>query len=181
VSGDINRLNQLKSKILDRTAVVGVVGLGYVGLPFAVEKAKVGFKVIGKAHINIDRDYGFLSVATVLLMLQSMTPRRFMPDNLTDDIGVDSAYRSTSLEAVLEQLDYNSHIHERGYRNRPLKEAQKQSNRDKSKIRAAIEHVFGYWMMNMAGKAVRCVGLRAVSAYLGLKMLTFNKIQHSDA
>ncbi|NJM67061.1 MAG: nucleotide sugar dehydrogenase [Acaryochloris sp. RU_4_1] len=40
-------LNQLKAKILDRTAVVGVVGLGYVGLPFAVEKAKVGFQVIG--------------------------------------------------------------------------------------------------------------------------------------
>lgn len=39
--------NQLKTKILDRTAVVGVVGLGYVGLPFAVEKAKVGFQVIG--------------------------------------------------------------------------------------------------------------------------------------
>ncbi len=28
-------------------AVVGVVGLGYVGLPFAVEKAKVGYTVIG--------------------------------------------------------------------------------------------------------------------------------------
>ncbi|WP_279165368.1 nucleotide sugar dehydrogenase [Thermus scotoductus] len=27
--------------------MLGVVGLGYVGLPFAVEKAKVGFKVIG--------------------------------------------------------------------------------------------------------------------------------------
>ena len=27
--------------------VVGVVGLGYVGLPFAVEKAKVGFHVVG--------------------------------------------------------------------------------------------------------------------------------------
>jgi nucleotide sugar dehydrogenase len=27
--------------------VVGVVGLGYVGLPFAVEKAKVGFRVLG--------------------------------------------------------------------------------------------------------------------------------------
>jgi UDP-N-acetyl-D-glucosamine dehydrogenase len=37
----------LKQKIIDRTAVVGVVGLGYVGLPFAVEKAKVGFQVIG--------------------------------------------------------------------------------------------------------------------------------------
>jgi UDP-N-acetyl-D-glucosamine dehydrogenase len=38
---------QLKQKFIDRTAVIGVVGLGYVGLPFAVEKAKVGFQVIG--------------------------------------------------------------------------------------------------------------------------------------
>jgi UDP-N-acetyl-D-glucosamine dehydrogenase len=34
-------------KIKKRTAVVGVIGLGYVGLPFLVEKAKVGFKVVG--------------------------------------------------------------------------------------------------------------------------------------
>jgi UDP-N-acetyl-D-glucosamine dehydrogenase len=38
---------ELKQKFIDRTAVIGVVGLGYVGLPFAVEKAKVGFRVIG--------------------------------------------------------------------------------------------------------------------------------------
>ncbi|MCE5286389.1 MAG: nucleotide sugar dehydrogenase [Pelosinus sp.] len=38
---------QLKNKMLHKEAVVGVVGLGYVGLPLAVEKAKVGFKVIG--------------------------------------------------------------------------------------------------------------------------------------
>jgi len=37
----------LKEKILDRTARICVVGLGYVGLPFAVEKAKVGFHVTG--------------------------------------------------------------------------------------------------------------------------------------
>ncbi len=37
----------LKEKILQRQAYVGVIGLGYVGLPFAVEKAKVGFKVTG--------------------------------------------------------------------------------------------------------------------------------------
>ncbi|KHG65060.1 hypothetical protein QT17_09300 [Thermus sp. 2.9] len=40
-------VEELKRKIATRQAVVGVVGLGYVGLPFAVEKAKVGFKVIG--------------------------------------------------------------------------------------------------------------------------------------
>jgi UDP-N-acetyl-D-glucosamine dehydrogenase len=38
---------QLKEKIKNHTAIVAVVGLGYVGLPFAVEKAKVGFRVIG--------------------------------------------------------------------------------------------------------------------------------------
>lgn len=40
-------LMELQAKILAREATVGVVGLGYVGLPFAVEKAKVGFQVIG--------------------------------------------------------------------------------------------------------------------------------------
>src|SRR5688500_15961537 len=35
------------SKIADRTAVVGIVGLGYVGLPLAMEFAKAGFKVVG--------------------------------------------------------------------------------------------------------------------------------------
>ena len=38
---------ELMEKILERSARVGVVGLGYVGLPFAVEKAKVGFQVLG--------------------------------------------------------------------------------------------------------------------------------------
>jgi nucleotide sugar dehydrogenase len=37
----------LKHKILDKTAIIGVIGLGYVGLPLAVEKAKAGFHVIG--------------------------------------------------------------------------------------------------------------------------------------
>ena len=37
----------LMKKIDDRTLKVGVVGLGYVGLPLAVEKAKAGFKTVG--------------------------------------------------------------------------------------------------------------------------------------
>lgn len=38
---------QLLKKIEEKSIVVGVVGLGYVGLPLAVEKAKAGFKTIG--------------------------------------------------------------------------------------------------------------------------------------
>lgn len=38
---------ELLRKIEARTLVAGVIGLGYVGLPLAVEKAKAGFKTIG--------------------------------------------------------------------------------------------------------------------------------------
>lgn len=37
----------LIEKILNKTAILGVIGLGYVGLPLAVEKAKSGYKTIG--------------------------------------------------------------------------------------------------------------------------------------
>lgn len=37
----------IKDKLLHKTATLGVIGLGYVGLPLAVEKAKAGFKTIG--------------------------------------------------------------------------------------------------------------------------------------
>lgn len=38
---------ELLKKIKNKEIIVGVVGLGYVGLPLAVEKAKAGFKTIG--------------------------------------------------------------------------------------------------------------------------------------
>ena len=39
--------DELKQKILDRSAVVGVIGLGYVGLPLIVEFGLKGFRGIG--------------------------------------------------------------------------------------------------------------------------------------
>ncbi len=41
----------LHQRLIDRTATVGVVGLGYVGLPLAVELARAGFRTIG---IDVD-------------------------------------------------------------------------------------------------------------------------------
>jgi UDP-N-acetyl-D-glucosamine dehydrogenase len=40
-------LKKLKNKIDNKSAVVGIVGLGYVGLPLAVAFAGAGFKVLG--------------------------------------------------------------------------------------------------------------------------------------
>ena len=43
----MSSFENLLNKIESRKAVIGVVGLGYVGLPLAVEKAKAGYQVIG--------------------------------------------------------------------------------------------------------------------------------------
>src|SRR2546422_11684392 len=63
----------LEEKIRTRRARVGIIGLGYVGLPLAVEFAKAGFTVTGMdlsesktARINAGDSYvGELSNATL--------------------------------------------------------------------------------------------------------------------
>ena len=49
----MSRLRDLSSQIASRDARVGVIGLGYVGLPLAVQFAKVGFRVTG---FDLDAD-----------------------------------------------------------------------------------------------------------------------------
>jgi UDP-N-acetyl-D-glucosamine dehydrogenase len=44
-------LQRLTAKLQDRTAVIGIIGLGYVGLPLTLRYAAVGFRVLG---IDID-------------------------------------------------------------------------------------------------------------------------------
>ena len=60
----MNRQKELLAKIAARTAQIGIVGLGYVGLPLAVEFAEAGFCVLGVdvaaekvAGINAGRSY----------------------------------------------------------------------------------------------------------------------------
>jgi len=63
----------LLQKIKNREAKVAVIGLGYVGLPLAVEKAKVGFAVIG-----IDRKEQRVTMVNC--------GENYIPDILTSDL-----------------------------------------------------------------------------------------------
>jgi UDP-N-acetyl-D-glucosamine dehydrogenase len=47
VKAETTMKDQLKRKLENRTATIGVVGLGYVGLPLALEFARAGFHVVG--------------------------------------------------------------------------------------------------------------------------------------
>ena len=69
----------LEEKIRQRTARVGIVGLGYVGLPLAVEFAKAGFSVTGidvsaekAARINQGESYiGDIPTSTLAPLVES--------------------------------------------------------------------------------------------------------------
>lgn len=101
-------------------------------------------------------------------------------DQLLDDqdkgqcLHGDSAYCGEHQQTIIAQKEMINHIHEKGYRNHPLTEEQKQSNRKKSKIRARIEHIFGFIENTMQGSYMRCIGIRRTKVVIGLTNLVYN-------
>ena len=67
------------------------------------------------------------------------------------DFFADSAYAGLLIAMLLKRKNIRNRIHEKGYSNTPLTEAQIERNRKKSKIRARVEHVFGYMTNSMEG------------------------------
>jgi IS5 family transposase len=86
----------------------------------------------------------------------------------------DSAYRSLEKEEMLKAKGIISHIHEKGSRNHPLTKEQKDSNREKSKIRARGEHPFAWMHRNCQQLMVRTVGLGRATAKITLLNLLYN-------
>ena len=130
-----------------------------------------------KDHISVDVEYGFVrnySVTDAAVHDSQALGDILDVDNEGDGVWADSAYRSAVIEAFLVLLDWCSEINERGYRNHPLTDEQKQSNREKSKTRAKVEHVFGTWVNEMGGKLLRAIGIERITANLGLRNLAYN-------
>lgn len=85
----------------------------------------------------------------------------------------DSAYRSEKHEERLAEEGMASQIHEKGTRAAPLTEEQTASNRQKSKVRARVEHIFGT-QAAMGGHRVRTIGLERAQVKVGLMNLAYN-------
>jgi len=63
------------------------------------------------------------------------------------------------------------HICEKGKKNAPLTDEQKASNREKAKVRARVEHVFGYMTRFMGGITIRTIGMdRAEREICGMNL-----------
>ena len=100
-------------------------------------------------------------------------------DQSTDDEGkkraayADSAYRSKEQEERLQANEIESRICEKGTRGTPLTEEQKASNRQKSKTRTRVEHVFGA-QAQMGGHVVRTIGIARARVKIAMMNLAYN-------
>lgn len=123
----------LLKMISERTIKVGVVGLGYVGLPLAVEKAKAGFKTVGvdvqsakvdmvnagKNYIGdvVDSDLenlvkdGMLSATTDFSFIKDVDFVAIcVPTPLDEHQQPDISYVKSSTEAVSKYLKKNTMV-----------------------------------------------------------------------
>jgi len=88
------------------------------------------------------------------------------------DFYADSAY--VGQEEKLEKYGVINKVCEKGYKNKPLTDTQKQSNKEKSKIRARVEHAFGFMENSMGGMYYRKIGIKRAETVIGLMNLTYN-------
>ena len=86
----------------------------------------------------------------------------------------DSAYRSEKIEKELKRKMVTSMVHEKGYRNNPLTLAQRKRNRKKSKVRARVEHIFGFMTNSMNRMFIRCRNFVRANSTIGLMNITYN-------
>jgi len=100
-----------------------------------------------KNHIDVDAEHNFVrtyEVTPANVHDSQVFDAVIDPDNADPEVWADSAYQSEETETVLEDAEYVSHIHEKGQKDRPLTEVQKQRNRERSRVRCRVEHVFGF-------------------------------------
>jgi transposase, IS5 family len=144
---------------------------------------------------NKDRHYGYKNhviadsetklITGYIVTDASVHDSQAMEKLLTDkeegqEVYADSAYTGESLEKVYEAKKVIPKINEKGYRNKPLTEEQKASNKIKSKIRVRVEHIFGFIENSMRGSFIRTIGIERAKVKIGLMNLTYNLFRCSQ-
>lgn len=96
------------------------------------------------------------------------------------DLHADSAYTGEKQEATIKKYKMNNKVHEKGYKNKPLTDKQKASNREKSRTRARVEHVFGFMEQSMNKLYLNTIGIKRATGVIGLINLTYNLFRYEQ-
>jgi IS5 family transposase len=136
-----------------------------------------------KNHAKVDTKSKFINTYTVTDA--SVHDSQALDDLLTEkdkdqDLHADSAYTGEEQEKIIAKYEMKNKVHEKGYRNKPLTEQQKESNTKKSRTRARVEHVFGFMEQSMQGLVLKSVGMVRATGIIGLINLTYNLFRYEQ-
>ena len=129
-----------------------------------------------KNHVGIDRRHGLIRtwVATDAARHDgAQLPGLVSKANTASDVWADTAYRSKGNEAHLADNGFRSRAHRRKPPGKPMRRNVARTNGRKSKIRAAVEHVF-IRQKGPMGLVVRTIGLAQAAVKIGLANLVYN-------
>jgi transposase, IS5 family len=145
---------------------------------------KNGEKFYGyKNHTKVDKKSKFINTYTVTdaSVHDSQTLDVLLNNrDKGQDLYADSAYTGENQEKTISKYKMNNRVHEKGYRDHPLTEDQIKSNNEKSKIRARVEHVFGFMEQSMNGLIVMSIGITRATGIIGLINLTYNIFRYEQ-
>ena len=128
-----------------------------------------------KDHVKVDAD-------SKLILDYTVTPANVHDSKEFADFfneQDEAAYADSAYVGKELPQNVRNEVCEKGYRNKPLTEEQKENNRRKSKIRCRIEHVFAYMTMSMHGLTVRSIGIERAAFNIGLTNLVYNLCRYS--
>lgn len=140
--------------------------------------ADIAIPVFGyKSHAGIDRRHGFIRRwdVTDASRHDGRMLRRGLLDktNTGSTVWADSAYRSKANETFMEKHGFRSQVHHRKPRGRPMAPNIRRGNAGRSKVRAAIEHVFAQQKGPM-GLFIRTIGLVRARVKIGMANIAYN-------
>jgi IS5 family transposase len=131
-----------------------------------------------KNHIKID-------LGSKLITEYQVTPASVHDSGALDDLlnesdegkplWGDSAYTGARCAKIIRKYKMKNRTHKKGCRYQKLSEYQKKQNRKKSKVRARVEHVFGFMYQNLNGSSFfRYIGLDRIASSIGLQNIVYN-------
>ena len=123
-----------------------------------------------KNHISVDRDCRLIrgwAVSDASVHDSQLFGAVLDETNSSGSVWADSVYYSRARQQALKAGRWRSHIHRKGYRNRPLSARSQEANRKRSKVRVVVEHTFAD-QEAMGGKFVRVVGLARARFKIGM-------------
>lgn len=127
-----------------------------------------------KNHVKADAESKL--IINYVVTSANVHDSQVLPE-LVDDtdyaLYADSAYSGESIFAGLPDGLENC-VLDKGSRNHPLTDEQKRCNKEKSRVRVRIEHIFGFMTNSMRGIIVRSIGKLRADFNAGLTSLVYN-------